>query len=97
MTRRGAIELGLLRFFIRHEWVQVLLRPLIELASVPGVEWIVHAGILMTLLGWLFDLNLRDALFVGDDAHHDLEGARCAGLEAVDVAALATLRDLQVP
>ncbi len=38
-----------------------------------------------------------EAIFVGDDAHHDLAGARAAGLEAVDVAALATLCDLQVP
>jgi putative hydrolase of the HAD superfamily len=52
----------------------------------------------------IFDTALRrlevapaEALFVGDDAHHDLAGARGAGLEAVDVATLATLRDLQVP
>jgi putative hydrolase of the HAD superfamily len=52
----------------------------------------------------IFALALRrvgaapaEALFVGDDAEHDLEGARRAGLEAVDAAALATLRDLQVP
>ena len=37
------------------------------------------------------------ALFVGDHTDHDLEGARSAGLDAVDVAALATLRELQVP
>lgn len=43
------------------------------------------------------DLAAAEALFVGDDAHHDLEGARAVGLEAVDVAALATLRELQVP
>ena len=52
----------------------------------------------------IFQLALRrlgaapsEALFVGDDAEHDLKGAREAGLEAVDAAALATLRDLEVP
>jgi putative hydrolase of the HAD superfamily len=39
----------------------------------------------------------EEALFVGDHADHDLEGARSVGLDAVDVAALATLRELQVP
>lgn len=52
----------------------------------------------------IFDTALRrlevapgEALFVGDDAHHDLAGARGVGVEAVDVATLATLGDLQVP
>ncbi|MGI9591264.1 MAG: HAD-IA family hydrolase [Myxococcota bacterium] len=52
----------------------------------------------------IFQLALRrvgaapsEAIFVGDDAEHDLEGAREAGLKAVDAAALATLRDLHVP
>ena len=34
------------------------------------------------------------AVFVGDDAQRDLEGARSAGLRPVDVASLATLADL---
>jgi putative hydrolase of the HAD superfamily len=38
-----------------------------------------------------------EALFVGDDAARDLEGARRAGLSAVDVASLATLDDLMIP
>lgn len=43
------------------------------------------------------EVMAHEAIFIGDDAHHDLEGARAAGLEAVDVASLATLRDLEVP
>lgn len=38
-----------------------------------------------------------EALFVGDDAQRDLEGARAAGLQAVDATVLATLSDLHVP
>ena len=38
-----------------------------------------------------------EALFVGDDAKRDLEGARAAGLRAVDAASLATLSDLRIP
>jgi putative hydrolase of the HAD superfamily len=38
-----------------------------------------------------------EALFVGDDAQRDLEGARAAGLQAVDATALATLSDLRIP
>jgi putative hydrolase of the HAD superfamily len=38
-----------------------------------------------------------EALFVGDDAERDLEGARAAGLLAVDATALATLGDLRIP
>lgn len=38
-----------------------------------------------------------EAVFVGDDAHHDLGGARAAGLEAVDATTLATLADLRIP
>jgi putative hydrolase of the HAD superfamily len=38
-----------------------------------------------------------EALFVGDDAARDLEGARRAGLRAVDVASLATLDALEIP
>ena len=34
------------------------------------------------------------ALFVGDDRNRDLEGARTAGLSAVDATGLATLEDL---
>ena len=34
------------------------------------------------------------ALFVGNDAQRDLEGARAAGIRAVEVASLATLADL---
>lgn len=37
------------------------------------------------------------ALFVGDDARCDLQGARNAGLEALDGTTLATLADLRVP
>ena len=36
----------------------------------------------------------RDACFVGDDWESDLEGARRAGLRAIDVRSLATLTDL---
>ncbi len=35
-----------------------------------------------------------EAVYVGDDAAHDLAGARGAGLAAIDVASLATLADL---
>jgi putative hydrolase of the HAD superfamily len=38
-----------------------------------------------------------EALFVGDDAERDLDGARRAGLHAVDVASLATLDALEIP
>ena len=38
-----------------------------------------------------------EALFVGDDAKDDLEGAHAAGLRAVDATALATLSDLRIP
>ena len=38
-----------------------------------------------------------EALFVGDDAQDDLEGAHAAGLRAVDVTTLATLSDLRIP
>ena len=38
-----------------------------------------------------------EALFVGDDEQLDLEGARAAGLRAVDATALATLSDLRIP
>ncbi len=38
-----------------------------------------------------------EALFVGDDAQRDLEGARAAGLQAVDATSLATLNDLRIP
>jgi putative hydrolase of the HAD superfamily len=37
------------------------------------------------------------ALFVGDDAGRDLAGARAAGLQAVEVASLATLSALRLP
>jgi putative hydrolase of the HAD superfamily len=35
-----------------------------------------------------------EAVYVGDDAEHDVAGARAAGLRAIDVAELATLADL---
>jgi putative hydrolase of the HAD superfamily len=35
-----------------------------------------------------------DAVYVGDDAEHDLAGARAAGLRALDVRRLASLREL---
>ena len=38
-----------------------------------------------------------EAIFVGNDPARDLEGARRAGLQAVDVASLATLEALSVP
>ena len=37
------------------------------------------------------------AVFVGDDPERDLAGARAAGLLAIDVNALATLTELQLP
>jgi putative hydrolase of the HAD superfamily len=43
------------------------------------------------------DVAAAEALFVGDDAQRDLEGARAAGLQAVDATALATLSDLRIP
>jgi putative hydrolase of the HAD superfamily len=39
-------------------------------------------------------LAARDALYVGDDAEHDLAGARAAGLHVLDVRTLASLREL---
>lgn len=39
----------------------------------------------------------REALFVGDDARRDLQGARSAGLRALDVGGLATLDALRIP
>ena len=42
-------------------------------------------------------VTASEALFVGDDARRDLEGARAAGLHAVDATALATLSDLRIP
>jgi putative hydrolase of the HAD superfamily len=38
-----------------------------------------------------------EALFVGDDEQDDIEGARAAGLQAVDATSLATLSDLRIP
>lgn len=35
-----------------------------------------------------------DAVYVGDDADHDIAGARAAGLHAIDVATLTNLREL---
>jgi putative hydrolase of the HAD superfamily len=35
-----------------------------------------------------------EAVYVGDDREHDLEGARAAGLRAIDARALATLAEL---
>jgi putative hydrolase of the HAD superfamily len=43
------------------------------------------------------EVAAAEALFVGDDAQRDLEGARAAGLLAVDATALATLSDLRIP
>jgi putative hydrolase of the HAD superfamily len=43
------------------------------------------------------EVAAAEALFVGDDARRDLEGARAAGLQAVDATALATLSDLRIP
>ncbi len=52
----------------------------------------------------IFALALRrlgvpaaQAVFVGDHPGEDLEGARAAGLHAVDVRALATLTELELP
>jgi putative hydrolase of the HAD superfamily len=42
-------------------------------------------------------VSAAEAVFVGDDAGRDLEGARAAGLAAIDVASLATLSALQIP
>jgi len=42
-------------------------------------------------------VTAAEALFVGDDAQRDIEGARAAGLQAVDATALATLSDLRIP
>jgi putative hydrolase of the HAD superfamily len=39
-------------------------------------------------------LAAHDAVYVGDDAAHDLEGARAAGLRGLDVRDLASLRAL---
>lgn len=39
-------------------------------------------------------IGASEAAFVGDDRERDLEPARALGLHAVDVASLATLRDL---
>lgn len=39
----------------------------------------------------------QEALFVGDDAERDLDGARRAGLRAVHVGSLATLDALEIP
>jgi FMN phosphatase YigB (HAD superfamily) len=33
-------------------------------------------------------------VYVGDDREHDVEGARAAGLRAIDAGALATLAEL---
>ena len=35
-----------------------------------------------------------ETVYVGDDREHDLEGARAAGLRAIDAGALATLAAL---
>ena len=45
--------------------MDVLLAPLIALSPIAGVDAIVQAGILLALLGWHFDLNLREALLLG--------------------------------
>jgi len=42
-------------------------------------------------------VSAAETLFVGDDAQRDLEGARAAGLQAVDATGLATLADLRIP
>ena len=39
-------------------------------------------------------LAARDAVYVGDDPEHDFQGARAAGLRALDVRRLASLREL---
>jgi putative hydrolase of the HAD superfamily len=39
----------------------------------------------------------HEALFVGNDAQRDLQGARAAGLRALDVGCLATLDALRIP
>lgn len=54
------------------------------------------AAIFSVALGRL-GVEPEEAIFVGDDAERDLEGARRAGLQAVDVASLATLDALPFP
>jgi putative hydrolase of the HAD superfamily len=39
-------------------------------------------------------VRASDAVYVGDDAHDDIGGARAAGLRAIDVTAIADLRAL---
>jgi hypothetical protein len=64
----GPLPLAVLRLagvFAVLDALAALLAPLLELVPVPGAALIVHAGVLLALIGWQFDLNLRDALIVG--------------------------------
>ncbi len=42
-------------------------------------------------------IRAEEAIYVGDDALRDIEGARAAGLQAVAARSLATLTELRIP
>lgn len=42
-------------------------------------------------------ISAEEAIYVGDDALRDIEGARAAGLQAVATGSLATLTELRIP
>jgi putative hydrolase of the HAD superfamily len=71
------------------------LAPLLDLIWLPSDAGVAKPDPAM-FTGALSALGLtaERALFVGNDAERDLEGARAAGLRPVDVASLATLADL---
>jgi putative hydrolase of the HAD superfamily len=77
-----------------------ILRRLDLLAALDTVVLPAHAGAAKPdsrIFAFALDVlgvTSSESVYVGDDAVHDLEGARSAGLRAIDVASLATLREL---
>ncbi|MGH7337190.1 MAG: HAD-IA family hydrolase [Myxococcota bacterium] len=71
------------------------LAPLLDLVWLPSDAGVAKPdpAIFTSALAAL-GVTAERALFVGNDAQRDLEGARAAGLRPVDVASLATLADL---
>lgn len=71
-------------------WLEAVVLPSAARAAKPDPRIFAHA---LKALG----VSPDEAVFVGDDAQRDLAGARAAGLEAIDVAGLATLDELRLP
>ncbi|HYB13559.1 MAG TPA: HAD-IA family hydrolase [Myxococcota bacterium] len=78
---------GLLEGLELSPELEVVIRPADAHAAKPDPR-IFHCALRRLAVG------AREAIYVGDDAEHDVAGAQAAGLRAIDASSLATLAEL---